>query len=212
MINRVKYFLLRHIKGNTLMYSFLMLLILLGICIGAFWVGMMPSETKNTLKTYIDNFFIMFPVYPPNNGLIFKTSLKYNIIPLIIIFLTSMTYLGIVLAPLYIIFRGFCLGFSIAFLTESFGKMGFLFTLAALLPQNIIYIPTIIFSTFISLEFSLNIFRHRKEKFYESKNKYVIKYLTHISIAALFLIMAIITEAYITPIFIKTITKYFIKS
>lgn len=209
MINRFKYFMLRQIKGNAFIYSLLILLILVGICIGAFWVGVLSVETKNMLKTYIDNFFILIPAYPLDNGLIFRTSLRNNIIPIILLFLISMTYLGLILVPLYITFRGFCLGFSIAFLTESFGKKGFLFTLIALLPQNIIYIPAIIFACFISLEFCLNILRMKKERFYESRNKYLLSYLTHNSIAIILLIIASVTEAYITPIFIKTITPYF---
>lgn len=202
--------MLRQMKGNAFMYSFLISLILIGICIGAFWVGIISSDTKNMLKTYIDNFFILIPTHPLDNGLIFRASLRNNIIPIAILFFISMTYLGIILAPLYIAFRGFCLGFSIAFLTESFGKKGFLFTLIALLPQNIVYIPAIIFACFISLEFSLNILKFKKERFYESKNKYFLSYLIHNSIAIIFLIIASIIEAYITPVFIRTITPYFI--
>lgn len=209
MINRFKYFMLRQIKINAFMYSFLIALILIGICIGAFWVGILSTDAKNMLKTYIDKFFMLIPAYPLDNGLIFRASLKNNIIPIIILFFISMTYLGIILAPLYITYRGFCLGFSIAFLTESFGKKGFMFTLIALLPQNIVYIPAIIFACFISLKFSLSILKFRKEMFFENKNKFFISYLMNNSIALIFLIIASITEAYITPVFIRTITPYF---
>lgn len=209
MINRFKYFMLRQIKINAFMYSFLIALIFIGICIGAFWVRILSTDAKNMLKTYIDKFFMLIPSYPFDNGLIFRASLINNIIPIIVLFLISMTYLGIILAPLYITFRGFCLGFSIAFLTESFGKKGFMFTLIALLPQNIVYIPAIIFACFISFKFSLSILKYRKEMFFENKNKLFLSYLINNSIALTFLIIASITEAYITPVFIRTITPYF---
>lgn len=203
--------MIKYIRGNTIIFSLLILFILIGICIGAFWVGIMSYETKDVLRSYINSFFVFLSTYPLDANLIFKTSIKNNIIPIVILFFVSMTYLGVILAPLYITFRGFCLGFSIAFLTESFGKKGFLFTLISLLPQNIIYIPTVIFACFVSMEFSLKMLRYKKEKFYENKNKQIITYFTYDLLIIIFLITASVIEAYITPIFINAISPYFLK-
>ena len=155
----------------------------------------------------MENFFI-YANNTFNNRFIFKTSLFNNIIPIIIRFIVSIRYIGIILAPLYITFRGFCLGFSIAFLTENFGKKGFIFTLIAMLPQNIIYIPALIFACFISVNLSIIMLRFRKEGFNENKNKYILKYLTYDFIAIVVLIIASFIEAYITPVFIRTVTPY----
>lgn len=208
MSKRLKYLLFSRIKDNTFIYAVLTLLILIGICIGAFWIGIMPIEAKEMLKSNIGNYFLFMPTYTFNNRFIFKTSLFNNIIPIIILFIVSIRYIGIILAPLYITFRGFCLGFSIAFLTENFGKKGFIFTLIAMLPQNIIYIPALIFACFISVNLSIIMLRFRKEGFNENKNKYILKYLTYDFIAIVVLIIASFIEAYITPVFIRTVTPY----
>ncbi len=208
MLKRLKHFLAHRIKHNTFIYVIPILFFILGIFIGGFWVDFLPGEVKNILSSNFNDYFLLMPTYSFNSSIIFKTSFLSNIIPVIILFILSIKYMGLVFAPLYITFRGFSFGFSIAFLTESFGRKGLLFTLISMLPQNIIYIPALIFNCFISINLSLIMLRLRKERFKESKNKEIIKYMTYSFITIIALIIASFIEAYITPVFIKTITPY----
>lgn len=181
---------------------------LLGVAVGAFWIGIMPTDTKEGLKSGFGDYFLLMPTYTFDNGFIFKKSLLYNVLPAILLSVASIRYLGIFLAPLYIAFRGFCLGFSIAFLSESFGRTGLIYTLVAMLPQNLIYIPALVFVGFTSMNLSFMMLRLRRERFSDNKNKYIIKYLTYASIIVLVLLIASFIEAYITPVFIKSILPY----
>ena len=208
MLKRFKYFLFNKIKDNTFICLILALIVFIGICIGAFWIGIMPSENKEVLNTSIDNYFLLAPTYSFNSTNIFKTSLLCNVIPVVILFIVSISFIGIILTLLYVAFRGFCLGFTIAFLTESFGKKGFLFTLVALVPQNIIYIPALVYTSFIAINLSNAMARLKKDRFIENRKKHILKYLTYDLVAIAALLLSSFIEAYITPIFIKTITPY----
>jgi len=208
LFKRFKFFLFNKIKDNTLICIVLTILILLGICIGAFWIGLMPKDNKEILNSNINDYFLLAPTYSFDSTYIFKTSLLNNIIPVIILFITSIGYIGTIFTLAYVAFRGFCLGFTIAFLTESFGKKGFLFTLVALLPQNIIYIPALVYTGFIAINLSNAMIRLKRERFMEDRKKHILKYLTYDLVAIAALLIASFIEAYITPIFIKTLTPY----
>lgn len=179
-----------------------------GVVIGAFWMGIMPMDTKDSLKAGVGDYFLLMPTFAFDNGFIFRKSVLNNVLPVILLSVTSIRYLGVFLAPIYIAFRGFCLGFSIAFLSESFGRTGLIYTLIAMLPQNLIYIPALVFAGFTSMNLSIMMLKLRKERYSDNKNKYIIKYLTYASITVLVLLVASFIEAYITPVFIKGISPY----
>ncbi len=205
---RLKYFLLNKIKNDQIIYAVLALLLFLGICIGAFWVGVMPVEIKGSLKSNVGDYFLLTPDHGFNSGKIFKLSMFYNVIPAIVLYIVSIKYIGVILAPPYIVFRGFCLGFSIAFLTESFGRRGFILTLISILPQNIIYIPSLVLICYISINLSIVLFKLRKEQFNGNKNKNILKHLTYSLVVIAAIIVAGLIEAYITPVFLKTLITY----
>ena len=208
LLKRFKFLLFSQIKNNTFLYMVLTLLMLIGVVIGAFWIGVMPIETKDSLKAGIGDYFLVMPTFSFDNGFIFRKSVLNNILPIIILSVVSIKYLGIVLAPLYITFRGFCLGFSIAFLSESFGRKGLIYTLVAMMPQNLVYIPALVFAGFISINLSIMMLRLRKERFSDNRNKYILKYMTYASIIISILLIASFIEAYITPVFIKGVSPY----
>ncbi len=208
MLKRFKYLLFSQIKNNTFLYIVLTLLMLSGVVIGAFWMGIMPMDTKDSLKAGVGDYFLLMPTFAFDNGFIFRKSVLNNVLPVILLSVTSIRYLGVFLAPIYIAFRGFCLGFSIAFLSESFGRTGLIYTLIAMLPQNLIYIPALVFAGFTSMNLSIMMLKLRKERYSDNKNKYIIKYLTYASITVLVLLVASFIEAYITPVFIKGISPY----
>ncbi len=208
LLKRFKYLLFNQVKNNTVLYMVLTLLMLSGVAIGAFWIGIMPTDTKESLQSGIGDYFLLMPTYTFDNGLIFRKSVLNNVLPVVILSVTSIRYLGVFLAPLYIAFRGFCLGFSIAFLSESFGRTGLIYTMIAMLPQNLIYIPALVFAGFTSMNLSIVMLKLRKERFSDNKNKYIMKYLTYASITVLVLLIASFIEAYITPVFIKGVSPY----
>ena len=208
MYNRIRYLTTKYLKGNTIIFIILLILIIIGLCAGAFWITLLSLETKNLLSTYMKKLFISPSINSINSAGILKNSIKYNILPVIFLFLLSITYSTIIFAPLYTLFRGFCLGFTIAFIIESFGQKGLLFVLAALVPQNIFYLPAIILCSYFSIELSLKMLKHRKDYSYQKRKKYYVYYIPHLALMIITVLISCIIESYITPVFIKAINYY----
>jgi len=182
----------------------------LGISFGAYWVNNLTLESKDLLIKYLNGFFALIPANTLSSFSILKASLANNMLSIILLLVFGLTYLGIAFSPLYAIFKGFCFGFSIAFLVRGFGKKGLIFSIASLLPHCIISIPGTIFLCTISLQYSLYILKSRSEIRYEKKSQNLINYLFLFMLGSMMIILSIVIESYITPVFIRGISSFLI--
>lgn len=210
MFSRLNYTIIKHVRENGLFYLGFIIIFSVGISFGAYWVNNLSIESRDLLIRYLNGFFSLVPVNALNNLSIFKVSLANNILSVILLLIFGLTYIGIVFSPLYVIFKGFCFGFSIAFLVESFGRRGLIFSIASLLPHSIVSIPCTIFLCAVSLQYSLYILKTRSEKRYEKKGQNLINYLFSFMLGSMMIILSSIIESFITPVFIKGISSFLI--
>ena len=208
LLSRLNYIAAKHIKENGTLYIFLLFLFSLGISIGAYWVNNLSVESKDLLIRYLNGFFSLIPGGILNNGKLFKTSFINSIVSATLLLIFGFTYLGIGFSSLYITFKGFCFGFSVAFLVEGFGRKGLIFSLVSLLPHSIVLIPGILILCTVSIQYSLFLLKSRKEKRYESNKQYLINYLFSFTLGLTLLIVSSVIESYITPIFIKSLSSF----
>jgi len=116
----------RHLADNIWIYIIVILMFILGISLGAMTVNNIDEVSKSDARTYIEGFLELTSRNELQPAYILKQSIKFNLYFSLVLFFSGLVYLGIVLIPVLIAFRGFCIGFSIAFLTENFGSNGFL--------------------------------------------------------------------------------------
>lgn len=207
LFGRLNYIATKHIRENGILYIFLLFLFFLGISLGAYWVNNLSVESKDLLTRYLNGFFSLIPESILNKGKLFKTSFINNMVSAALLLIFGFTYLGIGFSSLYITFKGFCFGFSVAFLVEGFGRKGLIFSLISLLPHSIVLIPGILVLCSVSLQYSLFLLKSRKERRYESNRQYLINYLFSYTFGLTLLIMSIVIESYITPIIIKSLSS-----
>ncbi|NLM43148.1 MAG: stage II sporulation protein M [Clostridiales bacterium] len=200
--------IIKHIKENSFFYLGFILLFSVGISLGAYWVTNVSIETKELLIMYLNGFFNFAEGKIFNNSAIFKSSFINNIISILLLLIFGFTYVGIIFSPILTIFRGFCFGFSIAFLVESFGRKGLIFSLVSLLPHNIVLIPSTIFLCSVSLQYSLFLLKSRNEKRYENKRQSFINYIFSFILGMVLVVLSTVIESYITPVFIKSISSF----
>ncbi|WP_372995607.1 stage II sporulation protein M [Lutispora sp.] len=210
MFGKLNYLIIKHIRENGLFYLGFVIIFSIGISFGAYWVNNLTIETRDLLSRYIYGFFSLIPVNELDNLSILKASFINNVLSLVLLLILGLTYAGVVFSPLYIIFKGFCFGFSVGFLVESFGRKGLIFSIVSLLPHSIISIPGTIFLCVVSIQYSLYILKNRKEKRYENKRQSFINYLFSFMLGAAMIMLASLVESYITPIFIKGILPFII--
>lgn len=212
MRNGVNDVLSKNIRNNIGIYFIVTLFFCIGIAAGAFTVKALDYNSKQELVSYLNRFFQIIDGQSVNNNTILLQSIKSNFQTIFFIWLLSITVIGVPITLLITSFRGFIIGFTISFLIQGLGWKGIFFTLIAILPQNIIYIPCLLIISAVSLSFSLGTL---KKKFKQGMmNGTKISLATYTTIVfGLFLIMCLgsLFEAYISPALLKSISAYMTK-
>lgn len=139
---------------------------------------------------------------------IFINTLKNNLPIIIGLWILGLTFIGAPVVLLINLYKGFSLGFTFSFFIYALKQRGIVLALLGVLPQNLIYIPCIIFLSVIALKGSV---AGVKEKFskkyvsgsYTNVRNYTMTYIFATAVmAAGFLI-----ETFLTPIFINMVLK-----
>jgi stage II sporulation protein M len=151
----------RHIKENLGVYFTVTLFFAIGLAAGAFTAKALDNAQKQDLILYLNRFFQVLGNEKIKNTEIFLQSIKNNFQTIFFIWLFGITFIGIPFTLLVTSFRGFIIGFTIAFLIQGLGWKGFLFALAAVIPQNILYIPCLLIISSLSLCFSFQVFKKK---------------------------------------------------
>ena len=136
----------QHISNNSKEYILLTLIFLIGIFLGVMFINNSQETQRGEITSYLNNFIDKLKnTEKLESAEILKNTIIENIILAITLWFFGTTVIGIPVVFGIILYRGFCLGYSIAsiILTIGVGK-GIIFVLISLLLQNIIFIPAII--------------------------------------------------------------------
>lgn len=192
-------------------YLVVTLFFIIGLAVGSITVKVLDLNTKKELVLYLNRFFQIIDNESIKNISICYQSIKNNFQIVFFIWLLSITVIGIPVTLFIISFRGFILGFSVAFFVEGMGWKGLLLTIFAILPQNIVYIPCILGICAISLKFSINVLKRNLSNGVVNQYKSSILNYT-LYVGAIFLVMCLgsVIEGYLSPVLIKAISGYII--
>ncbi|WP_368487817.1 stage II sporulation protein M [Clostridium sp. BJN0013] len=210
--NRTLNLINRHIKNNFWLYIISLLCFFTGIVIGIYSVRYMGGFEKSDLLSYLKNFTSTVNSGNVNYKSIFLETLKNNIPIILVVWFLGLTMIGIPVILIIDIIKGFTIGFTMSFVISSMGIKGMWFSILGVLPQNIIYIPCIIFSSVLAMEFSLMLFKDRARVLLKS---HILVRFTSYSMS--FLLVCIIMfigffmESYLTPNMIKLIVVNFMR-
>lgn len=136
----------QHITNNSKEYILLTLIFLIGIFLGVMFINNSQETQRGEITSYLNNFIDKLKnTENLESAEILKTTIVENVFLAITLWFFGTTVIGIPVVFCIILYRGFCLGYSIAsiILTIGIGK-GIIFVLISLLLQNIIFIPAII--------------------------------------------------------------------
>lgn len=209
MISKLNEVLSKNIKENIGVYFTVTLFFAIGISVGAFTVKALDINQKTELVTYLNKFFQILNNQTINKNAVFYQSIKNNFQIVFFIWFLGVTVIGIPFTLLITSFRGFIVGFTVSFLIQGMGWKGFVLTLAAVLPQNIIFIPCILIVSAISLCFSIQVFKTRiKKRFANSIKSNILSYTTTILIIFGVMILGSIIESYLSSHILSSLSSY----
>lgn len=214
LLKKFRTIAVKHIQGNGVIYFFVCMFFIIGISSGAFIVKALADYQKQELISYMRSFFQILSNKPIDASSVLKQSLINNLQTAALIWILGITVIGMPLILLLVAIRGLIIGFTVGFLVEQLGMKGILFSLISIFPQNLLIIPSIIVIAVIGIGFSKMIVQNRLNKSYTSYNmnnstfKQFILYSTINASIFFFIIVGSMIEAYVTPIFMKALSKY----
>ena len=204
--------ILQIIKANIITnkkeYILVTLIFLVGVFLGVMFINNIGDSQIEEIKTYLVEFIDKLKnTESLNTFSLLKTTLKQNTILAILLWFFGTTVIGIPIVFGIIMYRGFCLGYSISsiILTIGTGK-GIAFSLITLLLQNIIFVPAIIALGVSGFKLYKSIV---KDKNRENIKIEVLRHTIFSIVMLIALYVSSIVEIVISTNFLKIFVKYF---
>ncbi|MTT31212.1 stage II sporulation protein M [Terrilactibacillus sp. BCM23-1] len=207
MNQKIKRIVMKHVQENLPIYTFVVVLFLMGVIFGAIIVNSLPYESKKDLYTYISRFFTELSkgnVASPQNMLAesFTNYVQY----MGFMWILGLSVIGLPIIFILLFLKGIVLGFTVGFLVNQMGFHGFWVSLASVFPQNVFIVPLFIITGAVSISFSLKMFRQllmktRKAPLWPQ----FIRYGLFMVLVCLVLLFVSTYEAYISPVIIRSV-------
>ena len=204
----IKNTIYQHITNNSKEYILITLIFLIGIFLGVMFINNTDETQISEITSYLDNFIEKLKnTENLENIKILKTSIFENIVLAVTLWFFGTTVIGIPIVFGIILYRGFCLGYTIATIITIMGiGKGISFIFITLVLQNIIFIPSIIAIGVSGFKLYKSIVKDR------NKDNIKIEVLRHTIfsvIMLLFLCISSIMEILISTNILKNFIKYF---
>ena len=178
------------ITNNLKSYAIIVIIFTVGIFLGVLFIN--QTEQKEEITEYINTYIEHTKTI--QNGDFFgelKDDIKGNILLVLLLWFSGTTIIGIPIVFGILLFRGFCLGYTIASCVYVLGKIkGLIFVLITIFLQNIIFIPAIIILRVSSIKLYTSIIKDRR------KENIKLSILKH-SIRTVFILIALILSSII---------------
>ena len=181
-----------HIMNNKKEYILVTLIFLVGIFLGVMFINNAQESQMTEITSYLNNFIeTLKNTEKLETFSILKTTIFQNIILALTLWFFGTTVIGIPIVFGIILYRGFCLGYSIASIITIMGVgKGIIFVLITLLLQNILFIPAIIAIGVSGFKLYKSIVKDRR------KENIKISILKH-SIVSIFILIILIISSLI---------------
>ena len=176
------------IVNNLKSYIIVVVIFLVGIFLGVLFIN--QTDAKGDIGKYI-NTYIDETKSLQNGDYIgeLQKDIKSNIILVFLLWFAGTTIIGIPIVLGIVLFRGFCLGYTISACVYVLGKIkGLIFILITVFLQNIMFIPAIMILGVSSIKLYTSIIKDRR------KENIKLSILKH-SIISLFILVALILSS-----------------
>lgn len=197
-----------HITNNKKEYMLVILLFISGIFLGVLFVNNIQEGQKLEVTSYLNKFIENMKNTENLNYIeLLKNSLNQNIILAIVLWFFGTTVIGIPVVFGLVLYRGFCLGYTISICINVLGlQQGIPFVLILLLLQNIIFIPAILALSVSGFKLYKSIIKDRKK---ENIKIEIIRHTIFSFLMLLLLVVSSIIEIFLSTNILKGVIKYF---
>lgn len=181
------------------------IIILISIIIGILYLAMLNKEGKeivfNTINTYFKDLNSSKAI---NNNLV--NVLKNNIILTGIMWFLGVSLVGVIFEVLFLILKGFSLGFSISSFIYVFKFKGIYIGLVYLLP-SIFNLLIYLILGFFAINYSIYLYKYLFKNASINLSLLMKKYLKVLVLSLILLIISSVIEVFLIPNVLKLFTK-----
>ena len=197
------------ITNNIRSYIIITIIFLVGIFLGVLFIN--NTDSKSDIEKYINTYVDETKTLENGDYLgELPKDIKSNITLVILLWFAGTTIIGIPIVFGIILYRGFCLGYTISACVITLGKLkGIIFILTTVFLQNIIFIPAIILLGVSSIKLYKSIIKDRRK---ENIKISVIRHCIISIIALIVFILSSIIKIEISYRLIGRIDKIFLKN
>lgn len=197
-----------HVMNNKKEYMVVTLLFIIGIFLGVLFVNNVQDAPKLEITTYLNTFIErMKSTETLEHMELLKNSMGQNILLAIILWFFGTTVIGIPVVFGLVLYRGFCLGYTIAVCITVMGlPQGIWFVLVLLLLQNILFIPAILALAVSGFKLYKSIIKDRNK---ENVKIEVVRHTIFSFIMLLLLLLSSVIEVFLSTNIFKVLIKYF---
>ena len=205
---KIKETIVNHIINNKKEYIIVSLIFIIGIFLGVLFINNIQEGGKEEITTYLNQFVEkMKNNQEINNIELLKTTIGQNIILTIIIWFFGTTVIGIPVVFGVVLYRGFCLGYTISVCITVMGlTKGISFVLISLLLQNILFIPAILALAVSGFKLYKSI---TKDKRRENIKFEIIRHTIFSIVMLLVMVISSLIEIFVSTNILKSVIKYF---
>ncbi len=191
-------------------YFMLLVLLIVGICIGLALPKFLTREGYEILKTSISTFFNNVQNNQIDYASGLKNSLLGNISFMLGIWLLGISVIGLPVVLFLLFYKGFVFGFSISSILSVYGFKGILGAFTYVFPGTVLALITTILLSFYSISFSIHLFKYLFLKENLNFKRIMNRYFKILAISLISFIIVSLSDVYLAPILMKIFT-FFIK-
>ena len=205
---RIKNTIKQHIANNLKEYIIVTIIFIIGIFLGVLFINNVGDSEKQEITGYLNSFIEkMKNIGSLDYGELLKTSIWQNVLTAIVIWFFGTTVIGIPIVFGLILYRGFCLGYTISLCITIMGLgKGISFILVAVVLQNILLIPAILALAVSGIKLYKSIV---KDKTKENVKIEILRHTVFSTIMLIITVMASVIEIFMSTNILKLVIKYF---
>ena len=194
---------MKKIMNKNKLFTILLILVIITIIIGIFYLTIIDNESKLLIINNIKNYFKNIKTIPNTNDIIFKTIFS-NLSLIIIIWLLGISILGLPIIIILFLFKIFQTTFTFTSIIYTYKYKGIILSLIYIIP-HIITIFILLILTYYSLNFGIMIYKIIFKKKEYNKNIIVNRYIKILIFTISTILITSIIEVYIIPKIIYTL-------
>lgn len=204
---KLKDIIVNHIASNSKEYIIVTLLFIIGIFLGVLFVNNIKNDEFDSVQNYITTFIQKFKENPNiDSGELLKTSIIKKLILALSLWFFGTTVIGIPIVFGILIYRGFCLGYTISTFISTIGiAKGLAFVFSNMLLQTVIFIPAILAISVSGFKLYKSIVKDKRK---ENVKIEIIRHTIFSALMTILLCLSSVVEVFVSNNLLKIIVKY----